>query len=154
MTDILRLESYSFGDVVILILIIIAAFNTIVKLLSELYRTLKKPFAWIKRNDNESELLTDLKTKQADIERQIISLTNLVIDDRICRMRHEILDTASTIAEGKRWISPEQLRYAMHVCDEYEQFLEEHHRSNGQVTSSIPIIRKEYQSSLECQHEE
>jgi len=80
------------------------------------------------------------------LEQQLNDLTKLVVDDRIDRMRYEILDMASAISESKRWYSVEQLKHTLKIYDEYEKFLKEHGLENGEVDISIQVIRQAYKS--------
>lgn len=78
------------------------------------------------------------------LEKQLNDLTKIVIDDRVDRMRHEILDMASAISGANRWYTVEQLRHTLKLYDEYEKFLKEHGMENGEVDLSIEIIKKAF----------
>ena len=59
-------------------------------------------------------------------------------------MRYEILDMAIAISEANRWYSVEQIKHALKVYDEYEEFLVKHGKTNGEIEMSIEVIKNAY----------
>lgn len=151
MTDILRLENLDFHTVFFGIFIIMASIIAIYKLIGEFSKMVGKPVKWVKDQDKGLKEMLELERRQKDMETslkdlqdKLTQLTEIVVDDRIDRMRYEILDMASAISEAKRWYSVEQLEHAIQTYDEYEKFLKAHGKTNGAVDISIEIIKTAY----------
>ncbi len=141
MTDILRIGEVSITNIFVGVCVIIVGFNALAKIIGDFSKTIGKPVKWVKSSSKIEDIEKQYNTIRTDLE----SLKEMVVDDRIDRMRYEILDMASAISENNRWYSVEQLRHALRVYDVYEKFLEENNRQNGEVEISIKIIKKAYQ---------
>lgn len=161
--------------VVVGIMILLVAITAIVKVIGEASKWFGKPFKWVKAQNKETEKVDIIAKKYEELEVQLQklrddsafqdkvievrmddlsdklkSLTDIVIADRVDRMRYEILDMASAISEQNRWYSMEQLRHTLKVYDEYEKFLNEHGMENGEVDLSIGIIQQAYQDKYKA----
>lgn len=167
MTDILRLTDINIADVFFGLLVLSGAFLAVMKIIEGISIFVKRPVKWIQKREKvahkveelETQLLKDraasiehdqkLEKKIETLADRLSDLTDIVVDDRIDRMRYEILDMASAIAETKRWYTMEQIKHALKTYDEYEEFLEKHNRSNGEIEMSIEIIKKAYRDKYD-----
>jgi len=126
-----------------------AAIVFIYELIAKISKMIGKPLKWVRQQDEEAKRFESVVKKQDEIETKLNALTEIVLDDRIDRMRYEILDMASAIAESKRWYSVEQIKHTLKIYDEYEKVLEENGRQNGEVEVSIEVIKKAYKDKYD-----
>ncbi len=166
MTEILKAVSVDFGNLAVSVLIVIGAVNAGAKLIGDFSKIIGKPVKWVRAREDVSKKVSLLEkqildNKAASIEHDrkldakiekigedLADLTSIVVDDRIDRMRYEILDMASAISEAKRWYSVEQFKHAMKTYSEYEEFLEKHDRKNGEIELSYEVICKAYKEKF------
>ena len=162
MTDILRLADLNINSVILGMFMIMAAVIACAKIIGEFSVLIKHPVKWVKKREAVARKVDELEKDFIDSKAKAIShderldakieelatklsdLTEIVVDDRIERMRYEILDMASAISEANRWYSVEQIKHALKVYDEYEEFLVRHHKTNGEIEMSIEVIKKAY----------
>lgn len=83
----------------------------------------------------------------ASIDRIVTALdgnTKMTEDMFVEDSRDRIIGFAEKVADPHCIVSHEQFRRIFRVYDEYEAFLVERHRTNGEVDESIQTIRKAY----------
>ncbi len=162
MNDILKLSDLNINSVILGVFIIMAASVGAIKIIGEFSLIIKRPVKWVRKREAVAKKVEELETEfikarsksiehdeklEAKIEalnEKLADLTDIVVDDRIERMRYEILDMASAISEANRWYSVEQIKHALKVYDEYESFLVKHGKTNGEIEMSIEVIKKAY----------
>ena len=162
MTDILRLSDLNINSVILGLFVIMAAVVACTKIIGEFSLIIKHPVKWVKKREAVAKKVDELEKQMLDnraksiehdeklevkieaLTEKLADLTDIVVDDRIERMRYEILDMASAISEANRWYSVEQIKHALKVYDEYEEFLVKHGKTNGEIEMSIEVIKNAY----------
>ena len=96
----------------------------------------------IQESDHE-----EMKKFQNEIMDALDGIKKAMLDDKIERMRYEILDFGN--ACQKRDYSKENFDHILSVYDKYEKILVENHLENGQVDLAIAYIKKRYAEYLE-----
>ena len=89
----------------------------------------------------------EMKKFQNDIMDALDGIKKSMLDDKIERMRYEILDFSN--ACQKRLYNKESFDHVLQIYDKYEKILEENHLENGQVDLAIAYIKKRYAEYLE-----
>lgn len=151
------LEGFNFHTFVYSLFLLLASLIFIYETVKKVCSIFGIKFKYVEDKDRQAQEIEGLKIKLTEIEKESINhdkalekqlndLTKIVIDDRIDRMRYEILDMASAISESKRWYSVEQLKHTLKIYDEYEKFLKDHNMENGEVDISIQVIQQAYRS--------
>ena len=112
------------------------------------------PESIAKRNDWMNSVNTDLRWMHEravkydeSIERIVGTLqdnTKMTEDMFVEDSRDRIIGFAEKVADYQTVVSHEQFRRIFRIYDEYEKFLHEHNRTNGEVDESIKTIRKAY----------
>lgn len=111
--------------------------NLIIKTADELNELKKQHEASVKQSIRHDQSIKN------DLERVTKMLLNKEIDD----WRWEILDMASAISCGRNY-SKEQFEHAIAIYERYTKLLEENHMTNGQVDTSITVIKDIYKEKL------
>lgn len=91
-------------------------------------------------NHNVNQKIDKLEEKLDD---HIATDTARRVDD----IRNTILVFANECQRGIIH-SKEQFRFIVSKCDEYEQYVEEHHLKNGVITEATKLIKDTYQNHL------
>lgn len=162
------LSTITFKDIVgllVFFLVLIISYNFIRGAWDKFCEKTKLEFGYQKQRREDHELLiatvgtlAALQSKQDEDRKQSIKhdreikadlekLTQLFIDKEIDDMRWEILDFASALSAGRRY-SKEQFDHVFVIYDKYEKILEENCLDNGQVTTSMEVIREIYKETL------
>ncbi len=151
-----EIKSIDFNTLIVGGFMILAAVNAMAKIIGDFSKLIGHPIKWVRKKEEETNRINDIAKCQAAFEgrleslsKSVTDLTEIVVDDRIDRMRYEILDMASAIAETKRWYSVEQIRHTIKIYDEYENFLRQHNKTNGEIEMSIKIIKDAYMKKYE-----
>lgn len=95
-----------------------------------------------KYHQQSIEIRNDLANKQDDILEMLTEMRREQLDEKIQRMRWQILEVANYI-RNKEEVNMEQLNNALDTYDDYEKVLEKNNLNNGQVDVSIQLIREE-----------
>ena len=85
-----------------------------------------------------------------ELKSELKDLTNMFIDERVDRLRYEILSFASSLSRGNDF-SMEQFAHVFKLYDKYEKILEENGMTNGQVVDSMDVIREYYKTKLKSE---
>lgn len=75
------------------------------------------------------------------------------LDEKIERMRWQILDFSNSVANGKK-CHIEQYENVIKTYDKYEKILQDHDMTNGVVEQSMEFIREKYQEVLHGERRE
>lgn len=78
----------------------------------------------------------------------LISNNELTLDLYINVNRHRILDFASKVVNEDVVVSREEFNRIFKVYNEYEEILEQHNKTNGEVDVAIRIIREAYETRM------
>lgn len=108
--------------------------------------------AWIKGvNSNMSWVHQRADEYDASIERIVAALdanTKMTEDMFIESSRDRIINFAEKASDYNCILSREQFRRINRVYDDYEKFLEERHRENGEVDTAYELIQDGYKYRL------
>ena len=88
-----------------------------------------------------------MKKFQTNIMDALDGIKKSMMDDKIERMRYEILDFSN--ACQKREYNKESFDHVLQTYDKYEKILEENHLENGQVDLAVAYVKKRYAEYLE-----
>lgn len=153
------------GEVIVTILAALLFFQLIVKLFdyfkerfgisTNASRREKEQSEKINKIEEETQELKQLqesdheemKKFQTNIMDALDGIKKAMLDDKIERMRYEILDFGN--ACQKRDYSKENFDHILATYDKYEKILVENHLENGQVDLAIAYIKKRYAEYLE-----
>ena len=94
-----------------------------------------------------SNSIKEIAIRQDDRDKKINNLTELFVDKQISDYRWEIINLADKISDGKK-VSKEALRHAIATHAKYEQIIEEHGLTNGEVDISMEIINEELKNRM------
>lgn len=95
-------------------------------------------------NSNMCESISDLKKDFASFKQGI---ENNELKKNIKKLRWNIINFASDISERKT-VSLEQYNVIFKDIKEYEELIEKHNLKNGQVDSSVEVIKERYEQDL------
>ena len=84
---------------------------------------------------------------QKEIKEMLNSIKHQMLDDKIERMRYEILDFSSACQTSER--TKEAYDHVLKTYDYYIKILDENNLENGQVELAITYIKKRYSEYLE-----
>ena len=101
-----------------------------------------------KYHQQSIEIRGELANKQDDIFDMLTEMRLEQRDEKIQRMRWQILEVANYI-RNKEDVNMEQLNNALDTYDDYEKVLKNNNLNNGQVDVSIQLIREK---KLEIMH--
>lgn len=90
------------------------------------------------------KILQESISKIADA---IDAMQKEALDEKIERMRWQILDFSNAVANGKQ-CHIEQYENVIKTYDKYEKILQDHDMANGVVEQSMEFIREKYQEIL------
>ena len=96
----------------------------------------------LQRTDHE-----EMKEFQNEIKDMLNGIKKSMLDDKIERMRYEILDFGN--ACQKRNYNKESYDHVLQTYDKYVEVLKENDLENGQVDLAITYIKKRYAEYLE-----
>lgn len=165
MDDIQAFLNLDWVALILGIFIVMSGVIAIVEIVGKFSEIIKKPVWWVKKKNEDHELLTktvqDLKelhdkhdedTRQSIKHDEVIrddlkKLTTMFVDKQINDYRWEIINLADKISSGKS-ISKECYRHAISTYEKYEKIIEENGLVNGEVEISIDIIRESYQQKM------
>ena len=99
------------------------------------------------------EVVGGVKESITEVQKQIIALSNKIeqmeLNKQIKELRWDIINFASDLP--RREVIPlEQYNIIFNDIKEYERIIEEHGLTNGQVDSSVHVIKKRYEHDLEA----
>lgn len=109
--------------------------------------------AWMNAVNNDLQWMHDRADKyDQSIDRIVGTLqgnTKMTEDMFVEDSRDRIIGFAEKVADPHCVVSHEQFRRVFRIYDDYERFLEEHNRTNGEVDESIETIRRAYRHRQE-----
>lgn len=95
----------------------------------------------------ESEICKSLTVLQSDLSDFMCSVKDNELKKKIKKLRWDIINFASTISE-KKIIPIEQYNIVFSDIQEYEEIIEKYNLVNGQVNSSVVVIKDRYEQDL------
>ena len=93
------------------------------------------------------EIQKALQESISKIADAIDAMQKEALDEKIERMRWQILDFSNSVANGKK-CHIEQYENVIKTYDKYEKILQDHDMTNGVVEQSMEFIREKYQEVL------
>ena len=103
---------------------------------------------WMQDVDNRAitcgDQMTDMKDALLQVTEALKINTKMTEDMFVENSRDRIIDFAEKVADPDYIVSHEQFRRIFRVYNEYESWLEEHNRTNGEVDMNYAIIQDAY----------
>jgi hypothetical protein len=103
---------------------------------------------WMKDVDNRAvtcgDQMTEMKDALLQVTEALKTNTKMTEDMFVENSRDRIIDFAEKVANPDYIVSHEQFRRIFRVYNEYESWLEEHNRTNGEVDMNYNIIQDAY----------
>ena len=107
--------------------------------------TVNSELSWMhQRADAYDQSIVDITNALNEASTQLSSNTLMTEDMYVEDSRDRIISFANMVADPKCVVSHEQFRRVFKIYDNYERFLEERQRTNGEVDESMNTIRKAY----------
>ena len=91
--------------------------------------------------------MENITLKQNDRDEKIKDLADMFLDKQISDYRWEIINVADKISNGVH-VSKECLKHAVSTHTKYEEIIEKHGLTNGEVEISMDIINETYRELL------
>ena len=91
--------------------------------------------------------IKDIASRQDDRDNKIKDLAEMLLDKQISDYRWEIINVADKISSGKP-VSKECFKHVIATHTKYEEIIEKHGLTNGEVAISMEIINEAYRSFL------
>ena len=101
--------------------------------------------AWV---NNRADKYDEAVCQIAELTKALIKNTEMTEEMFIQDSRTIILSFAEKIGNPDTIVSREECRRVFKVYDKYEQFLEEHEKTNGEVDIAIKVIQDGYEDRL------
>ena len=99
------------------------------------------------------EVVAKVNESFAELQKQITALSNKIeqkeLDKQIKKLRWDIINFASDLPRREN-IPLEQYNIIFNDIKEYEKIIEDNGLTNGQVESSVHVIKKRYEHDLEA----
>lgn len=93
------------------------------------------------------QIQKELISSQKDSDAKIENLTDMFLQKEISDYRWEIINLADKISDG-RSVSKECFRHVIATYSKYEEIIEKHGLTNGEVDISMEIIHEAYRKLL------
>lgn len=107
---------------------------------------------WIQSVDNRAvscgSQITEIKNTLSEVTNALNVNTKMTEDMFIENSRDRIIDFAEKAADYNIVLSKEQFRRINRIHDDYENFLKERHRQNGEVDTAYETIQDGYKHRL------
>lgn len=89
------------------------------------------------------KLNKSISDKVDEIEKKLDKHIEEDAKEKLENQRRDILEFANACMNGRRH-TQEQFKFIIKKCDEYENYIEENHIKNGEITLAIEEIRRLY----------
>ena len=99
---------------------------------------------WIQWVNDRAEVYDSSVTELMGLKDSLASTNELVLDLYININRNRIIDFASRVANENKPVSREEFNRIFKTHHEYEEVLEKHNKTNGEVDIAIRIIEESY----------
>lgn len=100
---------------------------------------------WVNcRANTYDDFIKEMSEKFASVTEALKENTRMTEDMFVENSRDRIIDFAEKVADPKYIVSHEQFRRIFRVYNDYEAWLEEHERTNGEVDMNYKIIQDAY----------
>lgn len=93
--------------------------------------------------------IVDITQKLSEVTTALNANTKMTEDLFIENSRDRIIDFAEKASDYSTILSHEQFRRIFRVYECYEQFLKEHHRTNGEVNTAYEMIKNGYKYRIQ-----
>lgn len=167
-----QLNDFGIENIIIIIVLLMTAANSILQLIDSLCRRFGLKTKWSTKEEKQNALIKehecrfqnideslkklqeqreqdvkDSKAHDKKIEEDVNNIADILLDEQIDTKRNRILNFANALQNGKHQ-DKEQFDFIFIQYDKYEKILKAHNLENGQVTASMEFIRKIYQEKL------
>ena len=165
MDELKWLQEVNFVQVIMGIFIIISAVISIVTVVSKFAEYIGRPIKWIKKNDQDHELLIktvmelqELRKQEAEDRQQSIKqdqlirdslekLTTSFIEKEVDDTRSEILNFCSSVSNGQKH-NHEAFEHEFRLYEKYQRILKENNLTNGYVDESMNYVKEAFHKIL------
>lgn len=165
MEELRKLSEVNIYQVLMGVFIVMSVIVSIISLVERLADKIGLELRWKRKQKAERELLISTAnnlqklqekeiedTKQSimhdeQIRKDLAKLTAMFIDKEIDDLRWEILNFASAIANGQEY-GKESFSHIFQIHSKYEDIIDEHEITNGQVDVSMEYINEVYKEKL------
>ena len=165
MDELKWLQEINFVQVIMDIFIIISAVISIVTIVSKFAEYIGRPIKWIKKNDQDHELLIktvmelqELRKQEAEDRHQSIKhdqlirdslekLTTRFIEKEVDDTRSEILNFCSSVSNGQKH-NREAFEHEFRLYEKYQRILKENNLTNGFVDESMNYVKEAFHKIL------
>lgn len=165
MDELKWLQEVNFVQVIMGIFIIISAVISIVTVVSKFAEYIGRPIKWIKKNDQDHELLIktvmelqELRKQEAEDRQQSIKqdqlirdslekLTTRFIEKEVDDTRSEILNFCSSVSNGQKH-NHEAFEHEFRLYEKYQRILKENNLTNGYVDESMNYVKEAFHKIL------
>lgn len=159
------IENIGIGTATIVFFGILYAAKEAISLCDYFFQRLGIETKWSLQNKNDRELvkqnvkriealeemhkadMEESRSQDKEIMSELKKLTQMTLDDKIERIRWEILDFSSALSNGRKY-GKEQFDHIIEQYDIYEKVLEENDLENGKVDVSMEFIKEIYSDML------
>ena len=92
--------------------------------------------------------INEISEKFVNVTNALNSNTKMTEEMFVQSSRDRIIDFATKVGNGDVTVSREEFHRIFKAYDEYERFLTEHNRTNGEIDIAIHIIRESYKQHM------
>lgn len=158
-----QLKQADLANAFFVLLLVIISVTFVVKAIKDFVGLFKAPKQWINQNDEDHQILMQVKGKLQDhlkysenlkmeaaknnakINQKLDDLKNIVINDKVDNIRNTILDFSSALTERRRFYSHEQFEHVLDLISQYQKLVQDYKIINNKMQNSIQIINHQYQ---------
>lgn len=158
MSEINALKTLDIPYIIIGMVIIIAASVFVIKLIDWIIDRFGIETKASRQNREDHELLIATVNRLEEfnntstehdnmLNSKLDKLEQLILDDQIDSLRYKILDFSAALSNGRTY-NKEQFDHILKIHEKYNNILEEHNLTNGQVTISMNYVTEVYKEKL------
>lgn len=165
MDELKWLQEINFVQVIMDIFIIISAVISIITIVSKFAEYIGRPIKWIKKNDQDHELLIktvmelqELRKQEAEDRQQSIEHDQLIrdsleklnarfVEKEVDDTRSEILNFCSSIVNEQKH-NREAFEHEFRLYEKYQRILKENNLTNGYVDESMNYVKEAFHKIL------
>jgi len=165
MDEIKVLQELDIIQIVVGVFIIISAIISIATVVSKFAEYIGRPIKWIKKNDQDHELLIKTVTELQELRKQEVEdrqqsikhdqlirdslekLNTRFIEKEVDDTRSEILNFCSSVANGQKH-NREAFEHEFRLYEKYQRILKENNLTNGFVDESMNYVKEAFHKIL------
>lgn len=165
MDEIKVLQELDIIQIVVGVFIIISAGISIATVVTKFAEYIGRPIKWIKKNDQDHELLIKTVTELQELRKQEVEdrqqsikhdqlirdslekLNTRFIEKEVDDTRSEILNFCSSVANGQKH-NREAFEHEFRLYEKYQRILKENNLTNGYVDESMNYVKEAFHKIL------